>query len=49
MIIQRWMGAASKKRCSPWLKHGSFGGFHKWWYSKMDGLEWKIMENPWMI
>ena len=31
------------------------GGFHKWGYPEMDGLEWKIHENPiktllkWMI
>ena len=24
------------------------GGFHKWGYPKMDGLQWKILKN-WMI
>ena len=26
--------------------HDLFGGFHKCWYPKMDGLQIFIMENP---
>ena len=25
-----------------WDHHELFGGFHKWWYPKIGGLEWKI-------
>ena len=42
------LGNSSIACCARWGN----GGFHKWRYPKMDGLEWFGIENPiskWMI